>query len=66
MTEWISVKDRFPTKEEQTTPNRILVYFEDCELMGIQPEHAPIAPCYPYEYLGPSHWMKAPLPPKKK
>jgi hypothetical protein len=63
--EWISVKDRFPTLEEQTHPNRILVYFQDTDLMGIQPEYAPIAPCEPYVYMGPSHWMPAPKVPNE-
>ncbi len=63
MNEWISIKERFPTKEEQTLPNRILVYFQESDLMGIQPSYAPIGPCHPYAYNGPSHWMKAPEPP---
>ncbi len=64
MNEWISVKERFPTKEEQTLPNRIIVYFEDSGLIGFQPDYAPIGPTEPYyPYYGPSHWMKAPNPP---
>ncbi len=61
MSEWISIKERFPTLEEHN--KRILVYFEDFDLMGIQPSYAPIGPCAPYEYKGPSHWMMAPNPP---
>lgn len=62
MSEWISVNERFPTKEEHE--NRILVYFEESDLMGIQPEYSPLGPTEPYEYLGPSHWMPAPKTPK--
>lgn len=60
---WISVKDRFPTKEEHE--KGILVWFDDgSKIMGIQPSYAPIGPTEPYEYNGPSHWMLAPNPPK--
>jgi len=62
--EWVSVKERFPEKEEQTPPNRILVYFQDDDLMGVQPDYAVIGPCDPYPYRGPSHWMLLPKPPK--
>lgn len=60
--EWISVEKRFPTQKEQTPPNRILVYFDEADLMGIQPYPALIKRCIPY--YGPSHWMIAPSAPK--
>lgn len=61
--EWISVKDRFPTKGEQD--ETVLVWFNDgSELMGIQPRGAYIGPCDLYPYMGPSHWMPAPKPPE--
>ena len=60
---WISVKKRFPTKEEQD--KGILVWFNDgSELMGIQPKYSYIGATEPYKYNGPSHWMPAPKPPK--
>lgn len=60
--EWISVKNRFPTKEEQD--KRIICWWDDgSELMGIQPLYSYIGPCDPYLYYGPSHWMPAPIPP---
>lgn len=59
--EWISVKERFPTKEEQD--QRIIVYFPESDLMGIQPKYCYIGPSDPYPYGGPSYWMPAPSPP---
>jgi len=60
---WIKTSERFPTREEQD--QGVLVYFNDeSKLMGIQPKGTYIGPCDPYPYLGPSHWMKAPEPPK--
>lgn len=62
--EWINVKDRWPTKEEQD--QRILVWYNDgSELMGVQPIGAYIGPCDPYTYRGPSHWMPLPESPKE-
>jgi len=66
--EWISVKEKFPTIEEQTLPNRILVWFDDgSELMGVQPSYTPIKNIENerFPYMGPSHWMPCPKAPEK-
>jgi hypothetical protein len=55
MSEWISVKERYPSDEEKTLPNRILVYFSKMDFIGIHGDHLS------YDY-----WMPLPKPPKEK
>ena len=50
---WISVKDRTPTEEEKTLPNRILVYFPEMDFIGMHGNH-----------ISYSYWMPLPPPPK--